>query len=203
MRIDTIDANTPHTDITYRAVLTDPSDITGAVVNILRFEEARTAIIFCHTREAVRQLHTTLAERGFSSVAISGDLGQNERIRAIESLRHGQARVCVATDVAARGIDIPELGLVIHASLPSCPETLLHRSGRTGRAGRKGTCVLLVPPARRRAAERGSGAMGGRHADCYRLLFSLTSRIQIIIPLYRNWRIVSLQHIRHNKSLMP
>ncbi|MBQ5516582.1 MAG: DEAD/DEAH box helicase [Acetobacter sp.] len=154
LRIDTIDANTPHTDITYRAVLTDPSDITGAVVNILRFEEARTAIIFCHTREAVRQLHTTLAERGFSSVAISGDLGQNERIRAIESLRHGQARVCVATDVAARGIDIPELGLVIHASLPSCPETLLHRSGRTGRAGRKGTCVLLVPPARRRAAER-------------------------------------------------
>lgn len=154
LRIDTIDANTPHADITYRAVLTDPSDITGAVVNVLRLEEARTAIVFCHTREAVRQLHTTLAERGFSSVAISGDLGQNERLRAIESLRHGQARVCVATDVAARGIDIPELGLVVHASLPSCPETLLHRSGRTGRAGRKGVCVLLVPPARRRTTER-------------------------------------------------
>jgi ATP-dependent RNA helicase DeaD len=123
-------------------------------VNVLRLEEARTAIVFCHTREAVRQLQAILTERGFSSVAISGDLGQNERSRAIESLRHGQARVCVATDVAARGIDIPELGLVIHASLPSNPATLLHRSGRTGRAGRKGTCVLLVPPARKRVAER-------------------------------------------------
>lgn len=154
LRIDTIDGNAPHADITYRAVLVDPADITGAVVNVLRLEEARTAIVFCHTREAVRQLHAALAERGFSSVSISGDLGQNERSRAIESLRYGQARVCVATDVAARGIDIPELGLVIHASLPSCPETLLHRSGRTGRAGRKGVCVLLVPPTRRRAAER-------------------------------------------------
>ncbi|MBO1324729.1 DEAD/DEAH box helicase [Acetobacter sp. TBRC 12305] len=154
LRVDTIGANTPHADITYRAVLADPPDMAGAVVNVLRLEEARTAIVFCHTREAVRQLQAILTERGFSSVAISGDLGQNERSRAIESLRHGQARVCVATDVAARGIDIPDLGLVIHASLPTNPATLLHRSGRTGRAGRKGTCVLLVPPVRRRMAER-------------------------------------------------
>ncbi|MFT8676564.1 MAG: DEAD/DEAH box helicase [Acetobacter sp.] len=154
LRVDTVGTNTPHADITYRAVLADPPDMTGAIVNVLRLEEARTAIVFCHTREAVRQLQAILTERGFSSVAISGDLGQNERSRAIESLRHGQARVCVATDVAARGIDIPDLGLVIHASLPTNPATLLHRSGRTGRAGRKGTCVLLVPPVRRRMAER-------------------------------------------------
>ncbi|MCI2007650.1 MAG: DEAD/DEAH box helicase [Acetobacter peroxydans] len=154
LRLDTIGANAPHADITYRAVLANQPDMAAAVVNVLRLEEARTAIVFCHTREAVRQLQAILTERGFSSVAISGDLGQNERSRAIESLRHGQARVCVATDVAARGIDIPELGLVIHASLPSNPATLLHRSGRTGRAGRKGTCVLLVPPARKRVAER-------------------------------------------------
>lgn len=128
--------------------------MAGTIVNVLRQMESPTAIVFCHTREAVRQLQGILTQRGFSSVAISGDLGQNERSRAIESLRHGQARVCVATDVAARGIDIPDLGLVIHASLPSNPATLLHRSGRTGRAGRKGTCVLLVPPSRRRLAER-------------------------------------------------
>ncbi|MFT8891429.1 MAG: DEAD/DEAH box helicase [Acetobacter papayae] len=154
LRLDTMGGNAPHSDITYRAVLANQPDMAAAVVNVLRLEEARTAIVFCHTREAVRQLQAILTERGFSSVAISGDLGQNERSRAIESLRHGQARVCVATDVAARGIDIPELGLVIHASLPSNPATLLHRSGRTGRAGRKGTCVLLVPPARKRVAER-------------------------------------------------
>jgi ATP-dependent RNA helicase DeaD len=154
LRLDTIGANAPHADITYRAVLANPPDMAAAVVNVLRLEEARAAIVFCHTREAVRQLQAILTERGFSSVAISGDLGQNERSRAIESLRHGQARVCVATDVAARGIDVPELGLVIHASLPSSPATLLHRSGRTGRAGRKGICVLLVPPARKRVAER-------------------------------------------------
>lgn len=154
LRLDTMGGNAPHSDITYRAVLANQPDMAAAVVNVLRLEEARTAIVFCHTREAVRQLQAILTERGFSSVAISGDLGQNERSRAIDSLRHGQARVCVATDVAARGIDIPELGLVIHASLPSSPATLLHRSGRTGRAGRKGTCVLLVPPARKRMAER-------------------------------------------------
>lgn len=154
LRIDTQTGSAPHSDISYRAILTDQSDMAGSIVNVLRLMESPSAIVFCHTREAVRQLQAILTERGFSSVAISGDLGQNERSRAIESLRHGQARVCVATDVAARGIDIPDLGLVIHASLPSNPATLLHRSGRTGRAGRKGTCVLLVPASRRRLAER-------------------------------------------------
>src|SRR5690606_4920680 len=66
----------------------------------------------------------------------------------------GRARVCIATDVAARGIDLPGLELVIHADLPSNPDTLLHRSGRTGRAGRKGTSVLIVPPAEIRKAQR-------------------------------------------------
>ncbi|MBC9984741.1 C-terminal helicase domain-containing protein, partial [Bradyrhizobium campsiandrae] len=82
-----------------------------------------------------------------------GELTQNERTLALQSLRDGRARVCVATDVAARGIDLPSLDLVIHADLPNDPEVMQHRSGRTGRAGRKGTSVLLVPPARRRRAE--------------------------------------------------
>jgi len=68
-------------------------------------------------------------------------------------MRDGQARVCVATDVAARGLDLPDLGLVIHADLPTNKATLLHRSGRTGRAGRKGMCVVIVPAHRARAAE--------------------------------------------------
>ena len=94
-----------------------------------------------------------LLERGFSVVALSGELTQNERTQALQALRDGRARVCVATDVAARGIDLPNLDLVIHADLPNDAEVMQHRSGRTGRAGRKGVSVLLVVPARRRRAE--------------------------------------------------
>jgi ATP-dependent RNA helicase DeaD len=108
----------------------------------------------------VRHLHASLQERGFTSVALSGELTQNERTRAVQAIRDGQARVCVATDVAARGLDLPDLGLVIHADLPTNKQTLLHRSGRTGRAGRKGTCVLLVPANRARAAETLISAAG-------------------------------------------
>ena len=154
VRIDTLVQNQPHGDIEYRAIDVAPGDIEHAVVNVLRYFEARGALVFCHTREAVRRLHASLIERGFSSVALSGELAQRERSAALQSLRDGRARVCVATDVAARGIDLPDLGLVIHAELPSDRDTLLHRSGRTGRAGRKGVCVLLVPYTRRRLGER-------------------------------------------------
>ena len=153
LRIDTLRHDQPHGDIAYQAVRIAPNEVEHAVVNVLRFFEARGALVFCHTREAVRHLHASLVERGFSAVALSGELSQSERTHALQALRDGRARVCVATDVAARGIDLPDLGLVIHADLPNDRETLLHRSGRTGRAGRKGVCVLLVPYTRRRKAE--------------------------------------------------
>src|ERR1700742_2897031 len=142
-----------HADIEYRAIRIVPSDVEHAVVNVLRFFESPGALVFCNTRDAVRHLQATLLERGFSVVALSGELTQNERTQALQSLRDGRARVCVATDVAARGIDLPKLDLVIHAELPNDAEVMQHRSGRTGRAGRKGISVLLVPPARRRRAE--------------------------------------------------
>jgi ATP-dependent RNA helicase DeaD len=134
-----------HGDIDYRAMRISPSEVELATVNVLRYFESGAALVFCATREAVRRLHANLVERGFSVVALSGELTQNERTRALQSLRDGRARVCVATDVAARGIDIPDLDLVIHADLPRTREVLQHRSGRTGRAGRKGTSVILVP----------------------------------------------------------
>ncbi|WP_339034359.1 DEAD/DEAH box helicase [Bradyrhizobium symbiodeficiens] len=142
-----------HADIEYRAIRIAPADAEHAVVNVLRFYEAPSALVFCSTRDHVRHLQAALLERGFSVVALSGELTQNERTMALQSLRDGCARVCVATDVAARGIDLPSLDLVIHADLPNDAEVMQHRSGRTGRAGRKGTSVLLVPPARRRRAE--------------------------------------------------
>ena len=142
-----------HADIEYRALRIVPAAVEHAVVNVLRFFEAPSALVFCSTRDAVRHLQAALLERGFAVVALSGELTQNERTLALQSLRDGRARVCVATDVAARGIDLPSLDLVIHADLPNDAEVMQHRSGRTGRAGRKGTSVLLVPPARRRRAE--------------------------------------------------
>ncbi|MGY4293982.1 ATP-dependent RNA helicase DeaD [Bradyrhizobium sp. i1.4.4] len=142
-----------HADIEYRAIRVAPGDVEHAVVNVLRFYEAPSALVFCSTRDHVRHLQAALLERGFSVVALSGELTQNERTMALQSLRDGRARVCVATDVAARGIDLPSLDLVIHADLPNDAEVMQHRSGRTGRAGRKGTSVLLVPPVRRRRAE--------------------------------------------------
>jgi len=153
LRVEVAATEGGHADIDYRAIRIAPGDVEHAVVNLLRFYESPTAIVFCNTREAVRRLQASLFERGFSVVALSGELTQNERTHALQALRDGRSRICVATDVAARGIDLPNLGLVIHAELPNDPEVLQHRSGRTGRAGRKGVSVLLVPPARRRRAE--------------------------------------------------
>jgi ATP-dependent RNA helicase DeaD len=152
-RVEVAGAEGGHVDIEYRAIRIAANDIEHAVVNVLRFFESSTTLVFCNTRNAVRHLQAMLLERGFSVVALSGELTQNERSQALQSLRDGRARVCVATDVAARGIDLPSLGLVIHADLPNDPEVMQHRSGRTGRAGRKGVSVLLVPPARKRRAE--------------------------------------------------
>ncbi|MFO6448749.1 DEAD/DEAH box helicase [Erythrobacter sp. NE805] len=152
LRIATIgEGERGHGDIAYQAVTVSPPEVENAAVNLLRFHEAETAILFCATREKVRHLHATLQERGFAVVALSGEHSQSERNQALQALRDGRARVCVATDVAARGIDLPTLSLVVHAEIPRDAETLQHRSGRTGRAGRKGIAVLIVPfPARRR-----------------------------------------------------
>ena len=154
LRIEATAGDEPHGDITYRAALVASGDVERAVVNALRLEDSPISMVFCATRAAVARLHGNLSERGFAAVALSGELSQTERTRALQSLRDGHVRICVATDVAARGIDLPELDLVIHAELPRDPDTLLHRSGRTGRAGRKGVSLLIVPPSRRRIAER-------------------------------------------------
>lgn len=153
LRISTVGEDRGHGDISYQVVTVAPPDIENAVVNLLRLHEAETAILFCATRENVRRLHASLTERGFNVVALSGEHSQSERNQALQALRDQRARVCVATDVAARGIDLPNLSLVVHVELPRDAEGLQHRSGRTGRAGRKGTAVLIVPYQRRKRIE--------------------------------------------------
>ncbi len=154
VRIATTTGHTQHADIDYRALNVSARDGENAIINVLRYYEAPNAIVFCNTRSMVNRLTTRLSNRGFSVVALSGELSQNERTHALQAMRDGRARVCVATDVAARGIDLPNLELVIHAELPTNQDTLLHRSGRTGRAGRKGVSALIVAPSSRKKAER-------------------------------------------------
>ena len=153
LRISTVSEERGHGDIAYQAVAVAPADIEHAVINLLRFHEAETAMLFCATRDNVRHLHASLVERGFAAVALSGEHSQNERNQALQALRDRRARVCVATDVAARGIDLPTLSLVVHVEMPRDAETLQHRSGRTGRAGKKGVAVLIVPYPRRKRVE--------------------------------------------------
>jgi ATP-dependent RNA helicase DeaD len=192
LRISTAADDRGHGDISYQAMAVAPADIENAVVNLLRFHEAETAILFCATRDNVRHLHASLLERGFGAVALSGEHSQNERNSALQALRDKRARVCVATDVAARGIDLPSLTLVVHVEIPRDAETLQHRSGRTGRAGKKGTAVIIVPYPRRRRVEsmlRGAkipaewtsppSADDIRRADSERLLTTLLAPIEV------------------------
>ena len=143
-----------HRDIKYVVNLVAFREREHAVVNVLRAHEASGAIVFCAMREEVSRMQATLRERGFRCVGLSGELTQPERARALQMLRDGHAKVLVATDVAARGLDLPDVSLVIHADPPRDAQTLQHRSGRTGRAGRKGTAVLLVSPDRRQNLAR-------------------------------------------------
>jgi ATP-dependent RNA helicase DeaD len=153
-RITTKEEQKQHVDIDYQVLAIAPSDRENAIINLLRYHDAKNALIFCGTRAAVTHLKSRLTNRGFSVVALSGELSQSERSNALQALRDGRARVCVATDVASRGIDLPGLALVVHADIPKNSEILLHRSGRTGRAGSKGVSALIMPHNWRGRAER-------------------------------------------------
>jgi ATP-dependent RNA helicase DeaD len=154
VRIVATAASERHADIDYQMVVTQSHERENAIINTLLYFDSGSAIVFCHTREAVKHLTARLANRGFTVVALSGELSQADRTSALQAMRDGRSRVCVATDVAARGIDLPNLDLVIHADMPTNPDILLHRSGRTGRAGRKGVCAMIVPVKRAAAAAR-------------------------------------------------
>jgi ATP-dependent RNA helicase DeaD len=143
-----------HADIHHVAYLCADGERLPSLVNLLRLADDDRVIVFCRTRDNVAELHTKLTARGFQATAISGDRAQEERTRALEALRRGHVRVLVATNVAARGLDLPDVGLVVHADLPENAESLTHRSGRTGRAGNKGVNAFLVERGARRRAER-------------------------------------------------
>ena len=151
-----------HADIALHGHVVSPREREHALVNVLRAQDPARALVFCATREGAHHVASALAERGFPAVGIAGDLTQGERTRALKLLRDGQARVLVATDVAARGLDLPGIELVVHADIPRDPQALQHRSGRTGRAGKKGRAVFLASPPERYKLERMLKAAGAR-----------------------------------------
>ena len=154
VRIEATSLGKAHTDISYETYMIKRYDIENAIFNFLRFHDDKTVIIFCSTRNAVTHISSRLLNRGFSVVSLSGALNQSERFKALQSIKNGRCKICVATDVAARGIDLVNLDIVIHAELPQNSEILIHRSGRTGRAGNKGRSILFCSPGERRRYER-------------------------------------------------
>lgn len=131
-------------DISHVLYLVDPRERLDALVNLLLAHAESRTLVFTRTRAGVAELEGALSEAGFRVAALSGEMAQRERTKALEGFKRGAIRILVATDVAARGIDVSDISLVLHMEPPNDPDTYTHRSGRTGRAGRKGTSAVLV-----------------------------------------------------------
>ena len=121
-----------------------------AVLRLLEVEEFDALIAFVRTKQATLDLASALEAKGYKAAALNGDIAQNQRERVIDSLKDGRLDIVVATDVAARGLDVPRITHVFNVDMPYDPESYVHRIGRTGRAGREGRALLLVTPRERR-----------------------------------------------------
>lgn len=121
-----------------------------AVLRLLEVEEFDALIAFVRTKQATLDLASALEAKGYKAAALNGDIAQNQRERVIDSLKDGRLDIVVATDVAARGLDVPRITHVFNVDMPYDPESYVHRIGRTGRAGRDGRALLLVTPRERR-----------------------------------------------------
>ncbi|KAK4045538.1 hypothetical protein OUZ56_033162 [Daphnia magna] len=126
--------------------LVDPAERIDAIVNLLLAATDFQTLIFAKTRADVAEITARLGDAGFQVGSLSGEMEQSQRNRALAAFKKGKMHALVATDVAARGIDVQDIGQVIMVDPPTDPDTYTHRSGRTGRAGRSGRSLLIVPP---------------------------------------------------------
>jgi superfamily II DNA/RNA helicase len=110
-------------------------------------ENFKNAIVFCNRKREVAQLHRSLVRHGFNAAALHGDLDQSARTAALDSFRNGSVALLIASDVAARGLDIPDVSHIFNFDVPHHPDDYVHRIGRTGRAGKSGTAITIVAPA--------------------------------------------------------
>ena len=136
--------------IQQRCYIVNGKDKLAALTRIFEMEEITSALIFVRTRLATGELANALTTRGFASEALNGDLNQDARERTLGRFRNNQVKVLVATDVAARGLDIDDISHVFNYDLPDDPELYVHRIGRTGRAGKSGIAISLVAPPEKR-----------------------------------------------------
>ena len=136
--------------IEQRCYIVNGRDKLAALTRIFEMEEITSALIFVRTRAATGELAAALSARGFTAEALNGDLNQDARERTLNRFRTAQVKVLVATDVAARGLDIDDISHVFNYDLPDDPELYVHRIGRTGRAGKAGIAISLVTPGEKR-----------------------------------------------------
>ena len=135
------------------AYVVDRHHKAAALARILDVEAATSAIVFCRTRAEVDELTVTMNSRNHRAEALHGGMDQEQRDRVMGRLRDGTAELLIATDVAARGLDVDALTHVVNYDVPAAPEAYVHRIGRVGRAGRTGTAITLVEPRQRRLLE--------------------------------------------------
>ena len=133
-------------EITYRYYLVKPMDKDRVLEKLLELEEPESALIFANTKKEVSYLSEFLSNAGYDIDEMSGDLSQRKREQALDRLREGTLRLLVATDVAARGLDISNVTQVINYDLPEVPDSYVHRIGRTARAGREGEAIAFCAP---------------------------------------------------------
>ena len=150
-------------DIDHVIHIVDPHERGAAITNLLLAHPDDQTLVFVRTRADASELASVLSRAGFAASGLSGDMEQAARNRALSQFREGQLRVLVATDVAARGIDVSSVTRVLHAEPPYDPDAYTHRSGRTGRAGRKGVSALLLAPSRVVQATRLLRGLGVEH----------------------------------------
>ncbi len=144
-----------NSDIEHVVHLVEPGQRVDALINLLLADEDAKSLVFVRTRADVARVAGELAEAGFVVRTLSGEMEQAERDRALAAFRQGGVQALIATDVAARGIDVRDIARVIQVEPPTDVETYTHRSGRTGRAGKQGTSVLFVAPPHYPAIARG------------------------------------------------
>ena len=140
-----------HSNITHRVLIVDDEDRSQVLLRLVQGEGK--SLIFTRTKMTAERLSESLTSAGVPAARLHGDLNQNQRNRNLERFTSGECRVLVATDVAARGIHVDDVALVIQLDPPQEYKTYLHRSGRTGRAGKEGTVATLIPRNRRRKME--------------------------------------------------
>ena len=131
-------------DTSHQTIMVSPMEKDRTLIRLIELENPDSAIIFCNTKQRVHYVSVVLQRFGYNADELSGDLAQKDREKVMDKLRKGKLRFCVATDVAARGIDISGLSHVFQYELPEDPEIYIHRAGRTGRAGATGTAISLV-----------------------------------------------------------